>query len=90
MRRAWLDRGPLTVPNADQVRTRARLADREANPWFGTRGMLVCLPPGRGKSLAALYHIFAAAQDRVRRGGERFGHPTLIVVPSNLLDQWEV
>lgn len=51
--------------------------------------MLVCLRPGRGKTLGALLHTLRAAQARVRAGGSRFGHPTLVVVPSQLLHQWE-
>jgi len=67
----------------------SRLLEREASPWHGARGMLVCLRPGRGKTLGALLHTLRAAQARVRAGGTRFGHPTLVVVPSQLLHQWE-
>ncbi len=94
----FLDAKPKHPPWPVQERSIERILDREATPFHKGGGgaqetaALLGDRPGGGKTNIVALVQLRDAQARVRAEGHftgRFGHPTLIVVPSHLIGQWQ-
>jgi len=87
--RQWRAMRPRTQLRPSQRQSMAGMLAAERNPYNGARGGILADEAGTGKTLMTIAHVFEELQDRViNEGGDRFGRPTLIVVPKQLLSQW--
>ena len=83
-RARFLDARPTTALWPHQTRGVAFMQQREAEG--SPNGGIIAYKMRLGKTLMIGAHILEDLQARVRAGGERFGHPTLLLTPPLALD----
>jgi len=63
-----------------------KLRETPGNEIGGSAGGIIQMPPRVGKTKTFMTLIYRDIQERVRRKEPRFGMPTLLIVPKNVVD----